>query len=34
MKLYLSKKKKYLMRFSGLYNSIIGKKSWYRPKIK
>ena len=28
------KKKIYLMRFSGLYNSIIGKKSWYRPKIK
>jgi GT2 family glycosyltransferase len=28
------KKKTYLMRFSGLYNSIIGKKSWYRPKIK
>ena len=30
-----SKKKKiYLMRFLGLYNSIIGKKSWYRPEIK
>jgi GT2 family glycosyltransferase len=28
------KKKIYLMRFLGLYNSIIGKKSWYRPKIK
>ena len=28
------KKKIYLMRFSGLYNSIIGKKSWCRPKIK
>jgi len=28
------KKKIYLMRFSGLYNSIIGKKSWYRPRIK
>jgi len=28
------KKKIYLMRFSGLYNSIIGKKSWYRAKIK
>jgi len=28
------KKKIYLMRFSGLYNSIIGKKSWYRPNIK
>jgi len=27
------KKKIYLQRFSGLYNSIIGKKSWYRPKI-
>ena len=27
------KKKIYLMRFLGLYNSIIGKKSWYRPKI-
>ena len=28
------KKKNYLMRFLGLYNSIIGKKSWYRAKIK
>ena len=28
------KKKIYLMRFSGLYNSIIRKKSWYRAKIK
>ena len=28
------KKKIYFMRFSGLYNSIIGKKSWYRAKIK
>ena len=28
------KTKIYLMRFSGLYNSIIGKKSWYRPNIK
>ena len=28
------KTKIYLMRFSGLYNSIIGKKSWYRAKIK
>jgi GT2 family glycosyltransferase len=28
------KKKIYLMRFLGLYNSIIGKKSWYRPNIK
>ena len=27
------KKKIYLQRFSGLYNSIIGNKSWYRPKI-
>ena len=23
----------YWHRFSGLYNSIIGKKSWYRPKV-
>ena len=28
------KAKIYLMRFSGLYNSIVGKKSWYRAKIK
>ena len=28
-----SKKKIYFQRFSGLFNSIIGKKSWYRPKI-
>ena len=28
------KKKIYLMRFLGLYNSIIGNKSWYRAKIK
>ena len=28
------KKKIYLQRFSGLFNSIIGNKSWYRPKIK
>ena len=28
------KKKIYLMRFSGLYNAIIGKKSWYRAKIE
>ena len=28
------KTKIYLMRFLGLYNSIIGKKSWYRAKIK
>jgi N-acetylglucosaminyl-diphospho-decaprenol L-rhamnosyltransferase len=27
------KKKIYFHRFSGLYNSLIGKKSWYRPKI-
>ncbi len=27
------KKKIYLHRLSGLLNSIIGKKSWYRPKI-
>lgn len=26
------KKKIYSMRFSGTYNSLIGKKSWYRPK--
>ncbi len=25
--------KVYFQRFSGLFNSIIGKKSWYRPKI-
>ncbi len=28
-----TKKKIYYHRFSGLFNSIIGKKSWYRPKI-
>ena len=28
-----SKKKIYLQRFSGLINSILGKKSWYRPNI-
>ena len=28
------KKKIYMQRFSGIFNSIIGKKSWYRPKIK
>ena len=28
------KKKIYLQRFSGLINSIIGNKSWYRPKIE
>ena len=27
------KKKIYFQRLSGLYNSIIGKKSWYRPKV-
>ena len=27
------KKKIYLHRFLGLFNSIIGNKSWYRPKI-
>ena len=27
------KRKIYFQRFSGLYNSIIGRKSWYRPKI-
>ena len=27
------KRKIYFQRFSGLYNSILGKKSWYRPKI-
>ena len=28
------KKKIYVQRFSGLFNSIIGNKSWYRPKIE
>ena len=28
------KKKIYIQRFSGIFNSIIGNKSWYRPKIK
>jgi GT2 family glycosyltransferase len=28
------KRKIYYQRFSGLFNSIIGKKSWYRPNIK
>ncbi len=28
------KKKIYFQRLSGLFNSIIGNKSWYRPKIK
>ena len=27
------KKKIYKMRFSGLLNSILGRKSWYRPKV-
>ncbi len=27
------KKRIYFQRFSGLLNSILGKKSWYRPKI-
>ncbi|MDC0472361.1 glycosyltransferase family 2 protein [Pelagibacteraceae bacterium] len=27
------KKKIYFQRFSGLINSILGKKSWYRPKV-
>ena len=29
-----SKKQIYSQRFSGLFNSIVGNKSWYRPKIK
>ena len=28
------KRRIYFMRFSGLYNAIIGKKSWYRAEIK
>ena len=28
-----NKRRIYFQRFSGLYNSIFGKKSWYRPKI-
>ena len=28
------RKKIYLMRFSGLLNAIVGKKSWYRAKFK
>ena len=28
-----NKRKIYLQRFSGLFNSILGRKSWYRPKI-
>ena len=27
------KKKIYIMRFFGLLNSMLGKKSWYRPEI-
>ena len=27
------KKKIYMMRFLGLVNSMLGKKSWYRPQI-
>ena len=27
------KKKIYYQRFSGLINAIMGKKSWYRPKV-
>ena len=27
------KRKIYFQRLSGLINSILGKKSWYRPKI-
>ena len=29
----INKRKIYFQRFSGLCNSILGKKSWYRPKI-
>ena len=28
-----NKKKIYFQRLSGLFNSIMGKKSWYRPKV-
>jgi len=28
-----SKKKIYFQRLSGLFNSIIGRKSWYRPNV-
>ena len=31
--LFKNKKKIYYQRMSGLFNSIIGKKSWYRPKV-
>ena len=27
------KQKIYFQRFSGLINSILGRKSWYRPKL-
>ena len=27
------KKEIYKMRFSGLLNSMLGRKSWYRPKV-
>jgi hypothetical protein len=27
------KQKIYIMRFLGLLNSILGKKSWYRPQV-
>ncbi len=33
LSLNTNKRKIYFQRLSGLYNSIIGKKSWYRPKI-
>ena len=34
--LFLNKEKRdiYYQRFSGLFNAIIGRTSWYRPKIK
>ncbi|MDA7770534.1 hypothetical protein N8925_04410, partial [Candidatus Pelagibacter sp.] len=28
-----NKSKIYKMRFLGLFNSMLGKKSWYRPQI-
>ena len=33
--LFLNKEKRkiYICRFSGLFNAIIGKSSWYRPKV-
>ena len=32
--LFLIKKRKiYFQRLSGIVNSVMGKKSWYRPKI-